>query len=93
MDPRPYESGHSIHPPRRITKASNKHLRAALYMPALVAIHRQPQVKAFYNKFITAGKKPMQAIVAVMRKLLHAIWDVWNYNQDFDGRRFYRMAA
>ncbi len=35
----------------------------------------------------------MQAIVAVMRKLLHAIGGVWNCNQDFDGRKFHRMAA
>ena len=88
LEPRPYESGHSIHPPRRITKAGNKYLRAALFMPALVAIRYQPQVKAFYDKLITAGKKPMQAVIAVMRKLLHAIWGVWNYNQDFEGHKF-----
>ena len=93
LDPRPYESGNSIHPPRRITKAGNKYLRAALYMPALVAIRHQPQVKAFYDKPIAAGKKPLQAIVAVMRKLVHAIWGVWTYNQDFDGQKFYKMAA
>lgn len=93
LDPRPYESGDSIHPPRRITKAGNKYLRAALFMPALVAIRHQPQVKAFYDKLITAGKKPMQAVIAVMRKLLHAIWGVWNYNQDFEGHKFYRMSA
>ena len=92
LDPRPKESGNSIHPPRRITKAGNKYLRAALYMPALVAIRFQPQVKAFYEKLITAGKKPLQAIIAVMRKLLHAIWGVWNYNQDFDRQKFYRMS-
>ena len=38
------------------------------------------------EKLITAGKKPLQAITAVMRKLLHAIWGVWNYDQDFDGQ-------
>ena len=62
-------------------------------MPALVAIRHQPQVKAFYDKLITAGKKPMQAVIAVMRKLLHAIWGVWNYNQDFDGHKFYTMTT
>jgi transposase len=38
LDPRPYESGSSIHRPRRISKVGNRYLRAALYMPALVAI-------------------------------------------------------
>jgi len=44
-----------------------------LDMPALVAIQHESNVKAFYHKLIAAGKKPMQAVVAVMRKLLHAI--------------------
>ena len=93
LDPRPCESGSSVHPPRRITKAGNKYLRAALYMPALVAIRHQPNVKAFHDKLIAAGKKPLQAIIAVMRKLLHAIWGVWTYHQDFDGQKFYKIAA
>jgi transposase len=38
-----------------------------------VAIQHEPNVKAFYNKLVSAGKKPMQAVVAVKRKLLHAI--------------------
>ncbi|MDP7490708.1 MAG: IS110 family transposase [Arenicellales bacterium] len=92
LDPRPYESGATIHKPRRITKAGNKYLRAALYMPALVAIQRQPNVKAFYEKLIGKGKKPIQAVVAVMRKLLHSIWGILAHDQDFDGEKFYKMA-
>ena len=92
LDPRPYESGTSIHRPRRITKVGNRHLRAALYMPALVAIQHEPNVKAFYNKLIAAGKKPMQAVVAVMRKLLHAIWGMLKHDQDFDGNKFFKLV-
>jgi transposase len=92
LDPRPYESGTSVHRPRRITKVGNRHLRAALYMPALVAIQHEPNVKAFYNKLIAAGKKPMQAIVAVMRKLLHAIWGMLKHHQDFDGNKFFKLT-
>ena len=93
LDPRPYESGTSVHRPRRITKVGNRHLRAALYMPALVAIQHEPNVQAFYNKLVTAGKKPMQAVVAVMRKLLHAIWGMLKHNQDFDGNKFFKLTA
>jgi transposase len=92
LDPRPYESGTSVHRPRRISKVGNRHLRAALYMPALVAIQHEPNVKAFYNKLVTAGKKPMQAVVAVMRKLLHAIWGMLKHDQDFDGNKFFKIA-
>ena len=93
LDPRPYESGTSINRPRRISKVGNRHLRAALYMPALVAIQHEPNVKAFYGKLVAAGKKPMQAVVAVMRKLLHAIWGMLKHDQDFDGEKFFRMAT
>jgi transposase len=92
LDPRPYESGTSVHRPRRITKVGNRYLRAALYMPALVAIQHEPNVKAFYNKLVAAGKKPMQAVVAVMRKLLHAIWGMLKHDQDFDGNKFFKLA-
>jgi len=92
LDPRPFESGTSVHRPRRISKVGNRHLRAALYMPALVAIQHQPNVKAFYDKLIAAGKKPMQAVVAVMRKLLHAIWGMLKHDQDFDGEKFFKIA-
>jgi len=92
LDPRPYESGTSVHRPRRITKVGNRHLRAALYMPALVAIQHEPNVKAFYDKLVARGKKPMQAVVAVMRKLLHAIWGMLKHDQDFDGNKFFKIA-
>lgn len=90
--PRPIDSGTSIHKPRHISKVGNRYLRAALYMPAWVAIQREPQVKAFYDQLIAAGKKPMQAVVAVMRKLLHAIWGMLKHDQDFDGSKFYKSA-
>lgn len=92
LDPRPIDSGTSIHKPRHISKVGNRYLRAALYMPAWVAIQREPQVKAFYDQLIAAGKKPMQAVVAVMRKLLHAIWGMLKHDQDFDGSKFYKSA-
>jgi len=92
LDPRPYESGISVHRPRRISKVGNRHLRAALYMPAVVAIQHEPNVKAFYDRLIAAGKKPLQAVVAVMRKLLHAIWGMLRHDQDFDGEKFFRLA-
>jgi len=92
LDPRPFESGATINKHRHITKAGNKYLRSALYMPALVASQKQENVKAFYGKLIQKGKRPMQAVVAVMRKLLHAIWGILHHDQDFDGEKFYKLA-
>ena len=93
LDPRPHQSGTSIDASRPISKVGNKHLRTALYMPALVAVRHDRHIQAFYDQRIAAGQKPKQALVAVMRKLLHTIWGVWTHDQDFDGEKFYRNAA
>jgi hypothetical protein len=73
LDPRQLESGTSLHKPARISKKGNRHLRAALYMPALVAAREEPHVRGFYQRRIARGLKPLEALVAIERKLLHAI--------------------
>ena len=50
--------------------SGRKPLRDALYMPALVAIRSNPDLKAKYTHLRTAGKPAKVAIVAVMRKLI-----------------------
>jgi transposase len=47
-----------------------KPLRDALYMPALVAMRFNPDLKAKYEHLRAAGKPAKVAIVAVMRKLI-----------------------
>jgi transposase len=89
LDPHRFESGTSVKKPTRISKTGNKYLRAALYMPALVAIQHEPNVKAFYEKLLARAKKPMQAIVAVMRKLLHTNYGMFRHGRDFEGDKFY----
>jgi transposase len=91
LDPKPRESGSTIKP-RRISKAGNRYLREALYFPALVASRYDPNVKAFYHKLIEAGKKPIQAIVAIMRKLLLAIWGMFRHDDFWKGEKFFKIA-
>ena len=93
LDPRPQESGTSLKPPRRISKQGNANLREALFMPALAAIRTDPNVNAFYNALLARGKQKMQAIIAVMRKLLHAIWGILKHRQEWDGSKFYRIDS
>ncbi|MCH8278610.1 MAG: transposase, partial [Proteobacteria bacterium] len=57
----------AVRSPRRISKQGNANLRAALFMPALAAIRKDPNVNAFYNALLARGKRKMQAIIAVMR--------------------------
>lgn len=93
LDPRRHSSGSSIEKNERISKVGNVRLRRALYMPALVAIRWEPNVSAFYEHLIAKGKKPIVAVVAVMRKLLHAIYGMLKHDQDFDGSKFYQIPA
>lgn len=93
LDPRHHQSGSSVLRPTRISKVGNRYLRAALYMPAIVAIRVDPHVQAFYDKLVARGRKPLQAIVAVMRKLLHAIYGMLRHDADFDGSKFYDLRA
>lgn len=93
LDPRALDSGTSLHKPARISKKGNRHLRASLYMPALVAVREEPHVRGFYQKRLAGGLKPIQALVAVERKLLHAIHGMWSSNEDFDGQKFCALNA
>lgn len=93
IDPRPGDSGTSVRSARRISKQGNAHIRAALFMPALVAIRRDANVAAYYQHLLAHGKSKMTAITAVMRKLLIAIWGVLHNHQGWDGDKFYRLKA
>jgi transposase len=47
-----------------------KHLRDALFMPALVAARFNNDLRTVYERLTAAGKPPKLAITAVMRKLI-----------------------
>lgn len=85
LDPRECSSGTSLRKRVRISKVGNRHLRRALYMPALVASRRQPQVREFYERLQRRGKNKSQALIAVARKLLHAIYGMFRTQRSFDG--------
>ncbi|MCC2096161.1 MAG: transposase [Hyphomicrobiales bacterium] len=55
---------------KAFVQGGRKQVRQALYMPALVAMRFNPDMKAKYDQFIAAGKAPKQAITAIMRKLI-----------------------
>ncbi len=93
LDPRQHQSGTSVYKPARISKTGNAHLRRALFLPAMVASRWEPNVKAFYDKLLAKGKTKMQALIAVMRKLLHAIHGMLRHDQDFDGEKFFVMKG
>lgn len=89
LDPAHEVSGSSIHRPSRISRAGNRHLRRALYMPALVAVQHDPHLKAFYELLQSRHKAKLQALIAVARKLLHAIYGIFKSKTPYDGRKLF----
>jgi len=93
LDPRAFDSGKSVHKQARLSKAGNRHIRSALYMPAMSAKQHDPYVKAYFQHLVDNGKRPLQALCAVMRKLLHAIHGMLKHDKPFDNTRFYAIPA
>jgi transposase len=61
----------------------NAALRRALWMPVLGAVRRNPWLRAFYERLRAAGKPPKVALIAAMRKLLHAVYSVARNRKPF----------
>ena len=66
-----------------LTTIGNARLRAALWMPTLTAVHRNPWLKAHYDRMRARGKLPKVALVACMRKLLTAVHSVAKHRRPF----------
>jgi transposase len=89
LDPKHHESGSSVQGKPRISKAGNRYLRAALFMPALVAVRCDAAAGGFYRRLQERGKAKLAALVAVMRKLLHGIYGMFEHGQDYDGLKLF----
>lgn len=89
LDVRIHQSGTSVMLAPRLSKHGNKHLRRALYMPAMAAIAHDPHARAFRDRLVGRGKKKMQALAAVMRKLLTAAWALVRNPAQYDGSKLF----
>lgn len=58
-------------------------LRAKLWMPVLTAVRKNPWLRAYYEGLIARGKLPKVALIAAMRKLLHAVYSVATHRRPF----------
>lgn len=83
LNPRLHTSGTSVHRRSRISKAGNRNLRQALYMPALSAIRFNPAVKEIYDRLTAKGMAKKAALCAAMRKLLMIAYGVLKNRQTF----------
>lgn len=92
LDPRPRQSGKYVGK-TRISKMGNAHVRSALYMPAMTALRHLEPAKQFHERLVARGKASRQATVAVMRKLLHAMWAILKYREPFQPEKCFPEPA
>ena len=92
LDPSRKQSGTSVLTRTTIAKTGNARLRAALYMPSLVASKHDPAVAQFKKRLCDNHKTPLQAVVAVQRKLLHGIHAMFRTNKPWDPNLLFPSA-
>lgn len=84
LNPQLRRSGTSINYTAGISRMGRYSLRAALYMPAMVAMRHNPILKVFAERMKNSGLKPKQVITAVMRKLLHLAYGILKNKEPFN---------
>jgi len=89
LDPVQQSSGSSVRKPAHISRQGNRNLRRALYMPALVASRCDPHLRHFYLTLQQRHKTKLQALIAVARKLLHAIYGICKTATPYDGAKLF----
>ena len=77
------QSGKRTSPRASLTPLGAADLRAKLWMPVLTAVRKNPWLRAYYARLIARGKLPKVALVASMRKLLHAVHSVATHRRPF----------
>jgi transposase len=68
LAPHPRQSGTTD--AYRRTRGGRPDVKQALFMATLSAVRHNPDLRSFYTRLCNAGKKPIVALVAAMRKLV-----------------------
>ncbi len=77
-------SGTSVRSKARVSNIANKKLKSLMHMGALSAVKYDPELKAYYERKVTAGKNKMSVLNAVKNKLLLRIAAVVRENRKFE---------
>lgn len=77
------QSGTSLHRCGHISKRGSAALRAAIFMPAIVAARHNPLLSPFAQRLRAAGKPGLVMICAVMRKLMSIVFGVLKHQTPF----------
>ena len=84
LDPRPHESGSSVHRRATISRMGAAHLRRRLFLSAFGGVRGANRLREFYERLVGRGKPKLLALVAAARKLLTWAWAVFRTGCDFN---------
>lgn len=84
VTPRQRSSGTSLKGRTSMSRTGSTSLRAALYMPSMVAIRYNPLIQRFAQRLSATGMAKKAVIGAVMHKLAHLIYGVLHTGKPFD---------
>jgi transposase len=84
LNPKQRQSGSSVRGYTAISRMRSANIRAALFMPAIVAKQHNPLLRTFAKRLEARGVAPKAIVVAIMRKLLHLVFGILKSGQPFD---------
>jgi transposase len=84
VTPKQRTSGTSLKGRTMISRTGSSALRAALFMPSLVARRHNPILRRFADRLLATGMSKMAVIGAVMHKLTHLLYGVIHTEKPFD---------
>lgn len=87
------QSGSSVRGKTRISKKGNKHIRKALYFPAISVVKHEKVFADLYERVLERTGIKMKAYVAVQRKLLMLIYTLVKKQEAYDPKYYQKVQA
>ncbi|MBO9633757.1 MAG: IS110 family transposase, partial [Chitinophagaceae bacterium] len=81
------QSGTSVRGKTRISKKGNSRIRAALYLPSVVASNHNKPMKIMYDRLNTTKTNKKISLTAIQRKLLVLMFSMWKNDTVFEENR------
>ena len=91
LDPKIRQSGHCLNNQGKLTKRGSPNLRRALFVAANVARMHDPELRLYYQKKRSEGKRYTVAVCAVARKLINRIYAVWTRQMPYIKKDIYNL--
>lgn len=88
LDPIQRSSGTSVQHKERISKQGLSLVRAILFMPTMVSIQHNEEMKRVYENLLNRGKPKMLAQMAVMRKIILLAHSLYKNKEKYDEQRY-----